>query len=143
MHKFGSVRNRTTSRITLRTAASGNFASGNFASGRTPLLRWIVPTNLDHRPVKISSKTWRVFCQESFVIVPKTTKTVKLPIGVELSDGVILTSLAQDLKVKRCSLQNELTLSSVNNVVVTIQNNSDREVSILEGTPMCLVSYAK
>ena len=138
MHKFGSVRNRTTSRTTLRTAASGNFASG-----RTPLLRWIVPTNLDHRPVKISSKTWRVFCQESFVIAPKTTKTVKLPIGVELSDGVILTSLSQDLKVKRCSLQNELTLSSVNNVVVTIQNNSDREVSILEGTPMCLVSYAK
>ena len=136
MHKFGSVRNRTTSRTTLRTAASGNFASG-----RTPLLRWIVPTNLDHRPVKISSKTWRVFCQESFVIAPKTTKTVKLPIGVELSDGVILTSLAQDLKVKRCSLQNELTLSSVNNVVVTIQNNSDIEVSILEGTPMCLVSY--
>ena len=136
MHKFGSVRNRTTSRTTLRTAASGNFASG-----RTPLLRWIVPTNLDHRPVKISSKTWRVFCQESFVIAPKTTKTVKLPIGVELSDGVILTSLSQDLKVKRCSLQNELTLSSVNNVVVTIQNNSDREVSILEGTPMCLVSY--
>ena len=136
MHKFGSVRNRTTSRTTLRTAASGNFASG-----RTPLLRWIVPTNLDHRPVKISSKTWRVFCQESFVIAPKTTKTVKLPIGVELSDGVILTSLAQDLKVKRCSLQNELTLSSVNNVVATIQNNSDREVSILEGTPMCLVSY--
>ena len=136
MHKFGSVRNRTTSRTTLRTAASGNFASG-----RTPLLRWIVPTNLDHRPVKISSKTWRVFCQESFVIAPKTTKTVKLPIGVELSDGVILTSLAQDLKIKRCSLQNELTLSSVNNVVVTIQNNSDREVSILEGTPMCLVSY--
>ena len=136
MHKFGSFRNRTTSRTTLRTAASGNFASG-----RTPLLRWIVPTNLDHRPVKISSKTWRVFCQESFVIAPKTTKTVKLPIGVELSDGVILTSLAQDLKVKRCSLQNELTLSSVNNVVVTIQNNSDREVSILEGTPMCLVSY--
>ena len=127
MHKFGSFRN-------IRTAASGNFASG-----RTPLLRWIVPTNLDHRPVKISGKTWRVFCQESFVI--KTTKTVKLPIGVELSDGVILTSLAQDLKVKRCSLQNELTLSSVNNVVVTIQNNSDREVSILEGTPMCLVSY--
>ena len=136
MHKFGSVRNRTTSRTTLRTAASGNFASG-----RTPLLRWIVPTNLENRPVKISSKTWRVFCQESFVIAPKTTKTVKLPIGVELSDGVILTSLAQDLKVKRCSLQNELTLSSVNNVVVTIQNNSDIEVSILEGTPMCLVSY--
>ena len=133
MHKFGSVR---ASHTTLRTAASGNFASG-----RTPLLRWIVPTNLDHRPVKISSKTWRVFCQESFVIAPKTTKTVKLPIGVELSDGVILTSLAQDLKVKRCSLQNELTLSSVNNVVVTIQNNSDIEVSILEGTPMCLVSY--
>ena len=137
MHKFGSVRNRTTSRTTLRTAASGNFASG-----RTPLLRWIVPTNLENRPVKISSKTWRVFCQESFVIAPKTTKTVKLPIGVELfSTNIILTSLAQDLKVKRCSLQNELTLSSVNNVVVTIQNNSDIEVSILEGTPMCLVSY--
>ena len=136
MHKFGSVRNRTTSRTTLRTAASGNFASG-----RTPLLRWIVPTNVNHRPVKVSSRTWQVFCQESFVIAPKSTKTVQLPIGVELSDGVIMTSLPQDLKVKRCSLQNELTLSSVNNVVVTIQNNSDIEVSILEGTPMCLVSY--
>ena len=121
MHKFGSFRKRST---TL-----------------TPLLRWIVPTNVNHRPVKVSSRTWQVFCQESFVIAPKSTKTVQLPIGAELSDGVILTSLAQDLKVKRCSLQNELTLSSVNNVVVTVQNNSDREVSFLEVTSMCLVSY--
>ena len=134
MHKFGSVRNRTTSRTTLRTAASG----------RTPLLRWIVPTNVNHRPVKVSSsRTWQVFCQESFVIAPKSTKTVQLPIGVELSDGVIMTSLPQDLKVKRCSLQNELTLDSVNNLFVIIQNNSDRKVSILEGTLLCLVSYAK
>ena len=133
MHKFGSFRNRTTSRTTLRTTASG----------RTPLLRWIVPTNVNHRPVKVSSRTWQVFCQESFVIAPKSTKTVQLPIGVELSDGVIMTSLPQDLKVKRCSLQNELTLDSVNNLFVIIQNNSDRKVSILEGTPMCLVSYAK
>ena len=133
MHKFGSVRNRTTSRTTLRTAASG----------RTPLLRWIVPTNVNHRPVKVSSRTWQVFCQESFVIAPKSTKTVQLPIGVELSDGVIMTSLPQDLKVKRCSLQNELTLESVNNLFVIIQNNSDRKVSILEGTLLCLVSYAK
>ena len=133
MHKFGSVRNRTTSRTTLRTAASG----------RTPLLRWIVPTNVNHRPVKVSNRTWRVFCQESFVIAPKSTKTVQLPIGVELSDGVIMTSLPQDLKVKRCSLQNELTLDSVNNLFVIIQNNSDRKVSILEGTLLCLVSYAK
>ena len=133
MHKFGSVRNRSTSRTTLRTAASG----------RTPLLRWIVPTNVNHRPVKVSNRTWRVFCQESFVIAPKSTKTVQLPIGVELSDGVIMTSLPQDLKVKRCSLQNELTLDSVNNLFVIIQNNSDRKVSILEGTLLCLVSYAK
>ena len=133
MHKFGSFRNRTTSRTTLRTTASG----------RTPLLRWIVPTNVNHRPVKVSSRTWQVFCQESFVIAPKSTKTVQLPIGVELSDGVIMTSLPQDLKVKRCSLQNELTLDSVNNLFVIIQNNSDRKVSILEGTLLCLVSYAK
>ena len=130
MHKFGSVRNRTTSRTTLRTAASG----------RTPLLRWIVPTNVNHRPVKVSSRTWQVFCQESFVIAPKSAKTVQLPIGVELSDGVIMTSLPQDLKVKRCSLQNELTLDSVNNLFVIIQNNSDRKVSILEGTLLCLVA---
>ena len=123
MHKFGSVRSRST---TL-----------------TPLPRWIVPTNVNHRPVKVSSRTWQVFCQESFVIAPKSTKTVQLPIGVELSDGVIMTSLPQDLKVKRCSLQNELTLDSVNNLFVIIQNNSDRKVSILEGTLLCLVSYAK
>ena len=124
MHKFGSFRKRST---TL-----------------TPLLRWIVPTNVNHRPVKVSSsRTWQVFCQESFVIAPKSTKTVQLPIGVELSDGVIMTSLPQDLKVKRCSLQNELTLDSVNNLFVIIQNNSDRKVSILEGTLLCLVSYAK
>ena len=123
MHKFGS--------ITVRASAL-----------HTPLVRWIVPTNVDHRPVKINSRTWRVFCQKSLVIAPKTTKTVKLPIGVELSDGVIMTSLCQSLKEKRCSLQNELTLDSVNNVIVIIQNNSDNEaVNILEGTPICHVSY--
>ena len=126
MHKFGS--SATTIR-SMRTAT------------HTPFVRWIVPINISHRPVKINSRTWRVFCQESFVIASKSTKTVKLPIGVELSDGLILTSLSQDLKVKRCSLQNEITLDSVDNVIVIIQNNSDNEVSIVGGMPMCFVSY--
>ena len=127
MHKFGSFRKRSTTNFTTLT----------------PLLRWIVPTNVNHRPVKVSSRTWHVFCQESFVIAPKSTKTVQLPIGVELSDGVIMTSLPQDLRVKGCSLQNEITLESAKNLFVIIQNNSDRKVSILEGTLLCLVSYAK
>ena len=143
MHKLGSfIQSSDTHSVRSRSAAGATLSGAHLHSPATGMtLRWILPTDIKNRPVKINSKTWEVFCQESFVVPPKTSKTVKLPIGVELSDGVVIASLAQSIKIQKCYLLNEFTMESTNNLFVTLQNNSDKDVVITEGIKMCYVSY--
>ena len=43
-----------------------------------------------------------------------------------MSEGVVLVALANSLKSKRCSLQNEVSLEDAEDIVITITNNSKR-----------------
>jgi hypothetical protein len=54
--------------------------------------------------------------------------------------GVCLVSLRQNLKVKRCSLHDGFVAEPVDDIIVTIQNNSDVAVTILKGDSLCFVA---
>ena len=41
-----------------------------------------------------------------------------------MSEGVVLTSLANSLSKKRCSIQNEVNLEDTVNIIAVITNNS-------------------
>ena len=60
-----------------------------------------------------------------------------------MSEGVVLVALAKSLKYKRCSLQNEVSLEDVEDIVITLTNNSNEIIDIKEHEILCRVCYTK
>jgi hypothetical protein len=85
--------------------------------------------------------TWEIFSQKELTIQPKSVKTLKLGIGVQLIRGVGIVSLKQGLKEKRCSFQDGFVGESVNDVFITIQNNADVAVKVQAGESICLLLH--
>ena len=74
---------------------------------------------------------------------PKEVKQIQLGLGFMMSEGVVLTTLANSLKYKWCSLQNEVSLEDVEDIVITITNNANEIVDIKEHDLLCRVCYKK
>ena len=60
-----------------------------------------------------------------------------------MSEGVVLIALANSLKNKRCSLQNEVSLEDTEDIVITITNNSNEIIDIEKPKLLCRVCYEK
>lgn len=82
---------------------------------------------------------WEVYAQEAFTIQPRASVTAILKFGVLVRRGMVFVSLKQDLKVKRLSLQDGVVSETVDDIIVTIQNNSDTAVTVNAGDSMCYV----
>ena len=87
--------------------------------------------------------TWEIFSQENIKLKPKEAKQLQLGLGFIMSEGVVLSALANSLKNKRCSLQNEVSLEDSEDIVITITNNSNEIVDIQESELLCRVCYKK
>ena len=87
--------------------------------------------------------TWEIFSQEDIKLKPKEAKQLQLGLGFIMSEGVVLSALANSLKNKRCSLQNEVSLEDAEDIVITITNNSNEIVDIQESELLCRVCYKK
>ena len=70
-------------------------------------------------------------------------KQIQLGLGFMMSEGVVLSGLANSLKYKRCSLQNEVSLKDAEDIVITLTNNSNEIVDIREHELVCRVCYKK
>ena len=60
-----------------------------------------------------------------------------------MSEGIVLTSLPNSLREKRCSLQNEVNLENTIDIITAIANNSKEIVNIQENELLCLICYKK
>ena len=60
-----------------------------------------------------------------------------------MSEGVVLVAIANSLKNKRCSLQNEVSLEDTEDIVITITNNSNEIVDIHKHKLLCRVCFKK
>ena len=87
--------------------------------------------------------TWETFSQEDIKLKPKEAKQLRLGLGFIMSQGVVLSSLANSLKNKWCSLQNEVSLEDSENIVITITNNSNHIIDIQSHELLCRVCYKK
>ena len=74
-------------------------------------------------------------------IKPNETKLFKLAFGIEMSDGVVFVSLKQQLGYQRCIIKNETICESVSDIVIGIQNISNKEVVIVPGQELCFLHY--
>ena len=94
----------------------------------------IPPKTIQWRPLqevkyparKVNPMTLKIFIQEDIKLKPKEVKQLQLGIGFMMSEGVVLVGLANSLKYKRCSLQNEISLEDAEDIVITIRNNSNK-----------------
>ena len=76
--------------------------------------------------------TWEIFSQQEIKLNPNEVKQIRLKLGFMMSEGVVLAGLANSLKYKRCSLKNEVNLEDVEDIVITLMNNSSEIVNIQE-----------
>ena len=106
-------------------------------------IKWIIPLNIKKYVKKVNGNTWEIFSQENIILQPKEVKHLFLGMGFMMSEGVVLTSLANSLSDKRCSIQNKVNLEDTVNIITVITNNSKEIVNIQENELLCLVCYKK
>ena len=111
----------------------------------------IPPKTIEWRPLpevkypagKVNPMTWEIFSQEDIKLKPKEVKQIRLGLGFIMSEGVVLVTLANSLKNKRCSLQNEVSLEDSEDIVITITNNSNEIVHLEKPELLCRVCCKK
>ena len=106
-------------------------------------IKWLIPLDIKHYVKKVDSITWEIFSQENIILQPKEVKQLTLGVGFMMSEGVVLTGLANSLRKKRCSIQNEVNLEDTINIITTISNDSKEIVNIQENELQCLICYEK
>ena len=106
-------------------------------------IKWMIPNQIRQYFKKVDATTWEVYAHNDIILKPKEVKFIMLGIGFILSEGVVLTSLNNELTIKRVSLQNGVYLSDTQNMVIVLTNNSSENILIPKLTMLCLVCYKK
>ena len=101
--------------------------------------------DLKYPHVREDDIKWNILSQEELKLSPNTAsragKTLTLQFGVKLALGVVLISLTQELKAMKCSLSNESVVEDVENIIIVLHNNSDKEIVINEGEIFCHLTH--
>src|SRR6218665_2501889 len=104
---------------------------------------WL-PKEVTHKAIRqiMNPPLWEIFSQHAAVeIQPRSSVSHELGFGVRMTRGVCLVSLRQVIKEKGCSLQDGTIFEDVEDIVITIQNNSESVVSIGKGDFLCYINY--
>ena len=110
---------------------------------QTKTIKWMIPDYLKNYFKKVNTTTWEVFAQNDLILKPKEAKFIMLGIGFMMSEGVVLTSLNDNLTKKRISLQNGIYLNDTLNMIIVLTNNSNENIQMQKLTSLCLVCYKK
>ena len=106
-------------------------------------IKWIIPSEILKYVKKVNPDTWEVYSQEDIKLQPKKVKPLMLGVGFMMSEGIVLTSLPNSLRKKRCSLQNEVNLENTIDIITAIANNSKEIVTIEKNDLLCFVCFKK
>jgi hypothetical protein len=63
-------------------------------------------------------------CTKDITVQAHSVANIELRFGVEISFGVIIILLMQQLKKIKLSIQNESVVETTEDIVISIQNNS-------------------
>jgi hypothetical protein len=98
------------------------------------------PKEVTYGPIRQGLR-WEIFAQRPITIQPKTSMTLELGFGVRMTKGKCLVSLRQKLIEKELLLQDGTVSEDVEDIIITIQNNSDTAVIIKERDSLCYINY--
>jgi dUTPase len=104
---------------------------------------WLPKTGTTHIPLKQrGSQRWEIFAQRTITINPKETETLVTGLGVRMTRGWCGVTLRQEIQSSGCVVQGGgIVAENMEDIVVTILNDSDSIVTILEGDPLCFVHH--
>ena len=60
----------------------------------TKTIKWLIPNEVRQYVKRVNTTTWEIYSQEDIILKPKEVKFIMLGIGFMMSEGVVLTSLA-------------------------------------------------
>ena len=106
-------------------------------------IKWLIPDNIRRFFKKVNTTTWEVYAQNDLILKPKEVKFIMLGLGFTMSEGVVLSSLNDELTIKRISLQNGVYLNDTHNMIIVLTNNSNENILIPKLNMLCLVCYKK
>ena len=106
-------------------------------------VNWVIPDQLRQYFKKVNGNTWEVYAQNDILLKPKEVKYIMLGLGFNMSEGVVLSSLNDELTLKRISLQNGIYLKDTLNMIIVLTNNSSENILIPRLTMLNHVSYKK
>ena len=106
-------------------------------------IKWMIPDQLRQYFKKVNATTWEVYSQNDLILKPKEVKFITLWIGFIMSEGVVLSSLNEELTLKKVSLQNGVYLKDTQNMIIVLTNNSSANIQIPKLSSLCLVCYKK
>ena len=106
-------------------------------------IKWLIPRDVKHPAEKMNTSIWKFFCQGDIELQPNEVKQLILDVGFMMSDGVVLVCLANSLRKKGCSIQNEVNLEDTNDIIIAISNNSKETINIRENEVLCFTRYKK
>ena len=107
------------------------------------MIQWQPLREVKYPAQKVNPMTWEIFSQEDIKLDLKEVKQIRFGFRFMMSEGVVLAGLANSLKYKRCSLQNEVSLKDTEDIVITLTNNSNKILEIREHKLLCRVCYKK
>ena len=105
-----------------------------------PTIYWKPHANLNYKSKKISPTRWLIHLQKKITIKPHEVKQIDLKFGVEFSKGIVMIFLDNKLKEEESLLEQNL-YQGMDNTVIFIQNNSNKDIYLYEGQPLCHVMY--
>ena len=106
-------------------------------------IKWMPLVFKKYLAKKINSNTWEIFSQDNIELQPKEVKQITLGLGFMMSEGVVLVSLANSLRGKLCSIQNEVNFEDTDDIIISVSNNSKEVINIPQHSVLCLVCYKK
>ena len=109
----------------------------------TKTIKWMISNPIRQYFKKVNTFTWEVYAQNDLLLKPKEVKFIMLGLGFTMSEGVVLSSLNDELTIKRISLQNGVYLNDTHNMIIVLTNNSNENILIPKLTMLCLVCYKK
>ena len=109
----------------------------------TKTIKWMIPDQIRQYFKKVNATTWEVYAQNDLMLKPKEANFILLGIGFIMSEGVVLSSLNDELTIKRISLQNGVYLNDTLNMIIVLTNNSSENILIPKSSMLCLVCYKK
>src|ERR1043165_2861064 len=109
-------------------------------------IEWLLKKEVSWPPVKQPGRvSYEIFAQREIAIEPKREVTLEIGLGVRMTKGWCGLTLGEEILASGCSLRGDGVVAEkyVEDIVITIVNDSASVVAIAAGDLLCIVYHTQ